>query len=135
MLSKATLFDGRGTFPPQAEKIRQEWLAGLKERETELVRRKISAQTGAEQKAIDVGIGKIVEKIIPTYADFKIPTCDCRPLFEPIDIITFNGLSKGVIDSLTFMEIKTGKSRLNQHQKQVKDAVNDRRVSYSEICK
>lgn len=108
-------------------------LTELKVQEEKLVKRKISAQVGAEQRAIYVGIGKIVENILPTYADFKIPTCDCRPLFEPIDMIAFNGLSKGVIDSLTFIEIKTGKSKLNKHQKQIKDAVKDGCVSYSEI--
>ncbi len=132
-LSDAILFDGLGKTPSQAEEIKLALLSDLKEREDALKKQKLSAQEGAEQKAIEVGIGKIVEKIIPTYADFTIPITDCRPLFEPIDLIAFNGLSDGNTASITFMEIKTGKARLNGHQRMVRDAIEDHQVAYKEI--
>jgi len=129
-LSDAILFDGSGVFPEIAEKKRQELLEEFTQRSDELKKRKISADVGAEKKAIEVGIGKIIEKIIPAYKEFKIPLHDCRPLFEPVDLIVFNGMSKLNVNSLTFLEIKTGMSRLAKHERMIRDAIDDKKVSY-----
>jgi predicted Holliday junction resolvase-like endonuclease len=128
-LSKAVLFDGLGDFPEPAELKRKQMLEELQAKLDELKKRKVSAGPGAEKKAIEVGIGKIIEKVMPAYQNFGIPISDCRPLFEPIDMIIFNGLSAMSVQSITFMEIKTGKSRLDEHQKLVKEAVSDGKVS------
>lgn len=128
-LSKAVLFDGLGKFPEPAELRRQEMLVELQAKLNELKKRKVSAGPGAEKKAIEVGIGKIIEKVMPAYQNFGLPISDCRPLFEPIDMIIFNGLSTANIQSITFMEVKTGNSRLNEHQRLVKEAVSDGKVS------
>jgi predicted Holliday junction resolvase-like endonuclease len=128
-LSKAVLFDGLGDFPESAELKRKQMLEELQAKLEELKKRKVSAGPGAEKKAIEVGIGKIIEKVMPAYQNFGMPISDCRPLFEPIDMIIFNGLSATSVRSITFMEIKTGKSRLNEHQKLVKEAVSDGKVS------
>jgi len=128
-LSKAVLFDGLGDFPESAELKRKQMLEELEAKLEELKKRQVSAGPGAEKKAIEVGIGKIIEKVMPAYQNFGMPISDCRPLFEPIDMIIFNGLSAASVQSITFMEIKTGKSRLNEHQKLVKEAVSDGKVS------
>lgn len=132
-LSKSILFDGLGAFPEPATLRRKEMLAELQARLDELKKRKLSAGPGAEKKAIEVGIGKIIEKVIPAYQNFGKPISDCRPLFEPIDMILFNGLSVGSVQSINFMEIKTGNSRLNPHQRLVKDAVKDGKVGFQVI--
>lgn len=132
-LSDAILFDGLGKTPKEAQDVQKAMLDALLERETGLKTRKVSADKGAEQKALETGIGKIVEKIIPTYANFKIPASDCRTLFEPIDLIAFNGLSSGRVDSIDFIEIKSGNAKLNPHQRMVRDAVNDKQVGYKEL--
>jgi len=132
-LSDAVLFDGLGAFPDAAEIIRQNKQKELYQRLETLKQRKVSADVGAEKKAIEVGVGKIIEKIVPAHKMFKMPLCDCRPLFEPIDFIVFNGLSSMNVDSLTFLEIKTGKAQLSKHERMVRDAVKDKKVSYKVI--
>ncbi len=131
-LSKAILFDGLGKFPSEAEQKKIQLLQDLEERMLDLRKRKISAES-AEKKAIEVGIGKIIEKVLPAYRDFSLSLPDCRPLFEPIDLIVFNGVSKTEVDSITFLEIKTGESRLNKHQKAVQHAIDDKKVRYMEM--
>ncbi len=131
-LSKAILFDGLGKFPDIAEQKRKQLLEELKERIEELKKRKISV-AGAEKKAVEVGVGKIIEKIVPAYRDFKLQACDCRPLFEPIDMIVFSGASRLLVDSITFLEIKTGESKLNKHQRLIRDAVDDKKLAYEEV--
>jgi predicted Holliday junction resolvase-like endonuclease len=130
-LSKAILFNGLGKFPREAEVMRQQLLTELKERTEELKKRKLSVE-GAEQKAIYVSIGKIVEKIVPAYRDFNFPLSDCRPLFEPIDMLVFNGVSNHAVDSITFLEIKTGKAQLSKREKSIKEAVERGEVTYKE---
>jgi predicted Holliday junction resolvase-like endonuclease len=100
----------------------------LEEREEELKKRKVSADVMAEKKAIEVGFGKIIEKFIPAYKDLKLQFCECRPLYEPLDLIVFRGLLKKEVDLITFLEIKSGESRLNNHQRMIKKAVLDGKV-------
>jgi len=140
-LSEAILFDGTKKFPKSAELIKNELLLDLKERQTELNQRlkdletrKISADIGSEKKAIEVGLGKIMEKVLPYYKDFTIPLADCRFLAEPIDVIIFDGASEQKIKKLTFLEIKTGDAILNPHQRMVKKAIENKKVR-SEIIK
>lgn len=132
-LSDAILFDGYGAFPTIAEQKRQEWLQELKERMDKLKKRKLYADVGAEKKAIDIGVGKIIEKILPAYKEFKISLFDCRPLFEPVDYIIFNGATNMNVDAITFLEIKTGKSRLNKHERMIRDAVVDKKLRYEAV--
>ena len=132
-LSKAVLFDGLGKFPEPAELRRNEMLSELQAKLEELKKRKVSAGLGAEKKSIEVGIGKIIEKLMPAFQNFGMPASDCRPLFEPIDMILFNGLSTSSIQSITFMEVKTGNSRLNEHQRLVKEAVSDGKVDFQVV--
>jgi predicted Holliday junction resolvase-like endonuclease len=55
---------------------------------------------------------------------------DCRFLAEPIDMMVFNGLSENKIDKISFVEIKTGASPLNTHQRRVRDAITDHNVKW-----
>jgi len=132
-LSSAILFDGLGKFPATAEEKRLELLQELKEKVDALKKRKTYADIGAEKRAIEVGFGKIIEKIIPSHKEFKIPTCDCRPLFEPIDMIVFNGVTRGNVASIDFLEIKTGNSQLNRGERMIRDTVNDKDVSFKVV--
>ena len=127
-LSDALLFDGMGKFPEPAEEKRLLLLHELSEREKELEKRKISVDVTAEKKAIEVGFGKIIEKFIPAYKDLKLQFCECRPLYEPIDVIVFDGLLRRKVDLITFLEIKSGNSRLNRHQRIIRDAILDGKV-------
>lgn len=129
-LSEAIMFDGIGKLPEAAEELRKQLTDELAERMEALKKRKFSADEGAEKKAIEVGVGKCLEKIMPACKGFTTPLSECRPLFEPIDMVLFNGMSVGKIESLTFMEIKTGASRLSAHQKMIRDAINDKEVSF-----
>ena len=79
--------------------------------------------------AIGTGTGNITETIIPAMKKFGYSIEDCRFLAKPIDYIIFDGTSKGKIDHITFMDIKTGTSAvLSPHQKKIRDAVKDNNV-------
>ncbi len=133
-LSESTLIDGLGPMPPDIRTLCDEKLDEYKERMEKLRARRISATEGAEKKAIEVGIGQVVEKVVPNWKAFSFEPPDCRPLFEPIDYVVFDGMTKRQeVESVVFMDIKTGKSRLNKNQRLIRDAVEDGRVRYTGI--
>ena len=58
---------------------------------------------------------------------------DCRALFDPIDYIAFNGLSRnGAVESITFIDVKTGGGSLNSRQRQVQAVVEAGKVRWQE---
>jgi predicted Holliday junction resolvase-like endonuclease len=122
------LFDGAKSFPLEAETVRLSLLEAFEEREEQLKKRKISADVEAEKKAIEVGFGKMIEKFIPAYKNLNLQFAECRPLFDPIDLLVFDGLLDRKVNHVSFIEVKSGNSKLNKHQKLIKDAVLDKRV-------
>lgn len=132
-LSDALLFDGRLPFPDEAESRRKEYENVLKEKGTDLLRKKRLATIRAEATAEAVSIGKMVEHLVPILKGFDFKPADCRTLFEPIDLLVLNGLSVSKVDQLAFMEIKTGGAQLNSHQRKIRDAIRDHRVFYEEV--
>ena len=129
-MSKALLFDGRGKFPDKAEVRRLELLQELKDRAADLLEKQKRATTKSENTTIAVGIGKIIEKILPAHKNFDLIPADCRFLAEPIDMIVFDGVSENKVKKITFMDVKTGGATLNKHQRQVRDAINDHNVKW-----
>lgn len=129
-LSSALLFDGRKQFPDKAEAKRLELMEEIKERAAELLERQKRATTKSEKTAIAVGVGKIIEKILPAHKNFGLVPSDCRFLAEPIDMIVFDGVSENKITKITFMDVKTGSATLNTHQKQIRDAIKDHNVMW-----
>ena len=81
-------------FSPNAEKLYQQKVAECKLREKQLreKRKKISEKSEISTTAINIGF--ISERIAPLMRDFSFDRNDCRSLFDPIDYIIFEGLSK-----------------------------------------
>ena len=129
-LSDVILFDGTKPFPPEVKEVQERYEGELKQREKDLEKSKKLATERATITTTAVNIGKSLEKILPTMNDFKWNIPDCRFLGDPIDLLTFNGCCQNKIESISFIEIKSGKARLNKNQKHVRDAVQDKKVLY-----
>ncbi|MCK4445027.1 MAG: hypothetical protein KAW09_10820 [Thermoplasmata archaeon] len=85
----------------------------------------------AIEKSLSIRIGKTLEKIAPIIPQLGHHPSDVRGIYDPIDFIAFNGMfEKKDIDTISFMEIKTGASSLNRIQRKIRDAVNDGRVEW-----
>jgi len=126
--SDSILFDGTKAFPEEAMAVRLRLTHELTERTGDLEKRKLSADVTSEKKAVEIGFGKIIERFIPAYKDLNLQFAECRPLFDPIDIIVFNGLLNRNVDQITFIEIKSGNSDLNKHQRLIRDAIAENKV-------
>ena len=77
--------------------------------------------------------GEVAEQIAPFLPDFPANPSDARFIGKPVDFIVFSGLSENeTIDEILFVEVKTGKSLLSEREKEVKKAIEQRKVRYVE---
>ena len=88
----------------------------------------------AQITVASVNLGKILEKIIPSFRDFQFHTGDCRSLLDPIDYVIFSGLTKtGAFESLTFLDVKSGGARLNPVQREIQSTVERGHVEFDVV--
>jgi predicted Holliday junction resolvase-like endonuclease len=140
-ISRAVIFDAAGEMPEQARryvKRKNEEAEGkrgdLALRQEKLKKRQIAATVQAEEGALSSGIGLMLEKLALGRDDFPHHPQDCRHLNEPIDYVLFKGLTENeVIDSIVFMDVKTGTGKLKPHQRMIQKAVENGQVDYKEI--
>ena len=86
-------------------------------------------KVGAARTSLAVNVGKAVEKVAPALPSFPHAIGDCRFLGEPIDYLVFGGIvPQGRIEELVFLDIKTGKAKLTDGQKLIRDAVERHKV-------
>lgn len=123
-ISEARLFDATKRLPEYAQAYLKEQYSGLVEEYAGLRAQRRAAKERPRIAAESINIGKVVEKVAPSLRGFPAVSGDCRSLFEPIDYVIFHGLSaRGRIESLTFVDVKSGNSRLSSSQSQVKSLV------------
>jgi predicted Holliday junction resolvase-like endonuclease len=77
--------------------------------------------------------GKYVENFIPFVESFEFNPRDARFIGNPIDLIVFSGASEKKPITIIFVEVKTGRSVLNDKQKLIRDAIDSKRVTWKEI--
>ncbi len=74
--------------------------------------------------------GQISEHLAPFLPGFKHLHGECRFIGKPVDFLVFKGMDEGRIDEVVFVEVKTGVSNLSRIEKCLRDAVNEKRVSW-----
>jgi len=79
-------------------------------------------------------MGQVVEQIRPFLPRMKYEPGDLRSIWKPIDYVCFNGLSlKQEVDSVTFIDVKSGRSHLTTEQLSIKRAVEEGHVDFDVI--
>ena len=77
--------------------------------------------------------GQISEVLAPWSIESVNSVKELSFLGSPIDFVGFKGLDgEGEID-IKFIEVKSGKSRLNKNQRRIRDAVAAKRVEWVEV--
>src|SRR3990172_1609302 len=92
---------------PDAQKLYEQQQKETKEREKSLkeIRKAISRKSAVGAKAVNIGF--ILERLAPAMSGFRFERNDCRSLFDPIDYVIFEGLSKkGAVSRIIFSDIK-----------------------------
>ena len=116
---------------PDAQKLYEQQQKESKEREKSLkeIRKTISQKSEVGAKAVNIGF--ILERLAPAMPGFRFERNDCRSLFDPIDYVIFEGLSKkGAVSRIIFSDIKTGAAKLSKKQKEIKTLVEKKKIGW-----
>jgi predicted Holliday junction resolvase-like endonuclease len=140
-LHRARPFSMYERFPPAAQKLVDSrsvaLLAGREElrderRQLRAAKRKKPGQIAVAAQAST--FGQISEQILPAFVTFPYERSDCRILLKPIDYVVFKGLSrKGRVETIHFVDVKTGNARLTLGQKQIRDCLSEGNVKHKVI--
>ena len=77
--------------------------------------------------------GQISETIAPWSMDAVNSVKELNFLVSPIDFVGFKGLDGEDEIEIKFIEVKSGKSRLNKNQRRIRDAVVAKRIEWVEV--
>ena len=86
----------------------------------------------AVQRSRSVLAGQFSEQLAPYLPDFPFNPGEAKFIGKPIDFVVFRGMDEKKIDEVVFVEVKSGKSNLNQNEKNLKEAIKSRRVRWEE---
>lgn len=92
-----------------------------------------SLRSDAIKRSRSVIGGQVAEQVAPFLPGFPCHPGDARFIGKPVDFVAFPGLSEDdKVHEVLLIEVKTGKSALNNREKEVKRAVAEGRVRYIE---
>jgi len=76
--------------------------------------------------------GHFSEQLAPFLPNFPFKPNECLFMGKPIDLIVFQGMDEKNINKITFVEVKSGKARLSPQEKNLKEAIEKKRVNWVE---
>ena len=109
-------------------------LEKLKEQHEEELRREVAkARKDGKQRSAAVQWGLTIENFVPFMDEFPIPTEDVNFLGKPIDYVGYTDTDSKENCAVHFIEVKSGRSQLLKHQRNIKEAIQSGRVYWHEI--
>ncbi|HEU5169395.1 MAG TPA: Holliday junction resolvase-like protein [Gemmatimonadales bacterium] len=87
----------------------------------------------AVQRSQAVTVGKVTEQLLPYLPGFRFNPKDARFLGSPVDLVVFDGLAEGELRGIWFLEVKTGNAVLSARERQIRDAILEKRVGWDEL--
>jgi len=76
--------------------------------------------------------GQFSEQLAPFLPDFNFNPTECKFLGKPIDFIVFKGADDKEIKEVIFVEVKSGKSKLSNVEKSLKEVIENKKVRWEE---
>lgn len=87
-------------------------------------------RNNAVSRSRNVVLGYVHEKIAPLLPHFPYSYKDLVFLGKGVDYLVLDWLSKGNLNKIVFLEIKSGSSALNKNEQMVRDCVAHKRITY-----
>ena len=76
--------------------------------------------------------GNFSEQLAPYLPDFPYNANEVKFLGKPVDFIAFKGLDNKKIDEVVFVEVKSGKAKMNGTEKSLEEAIKKKKVKFEE---
>ena len=103
------------------------------EHQEELLSEKAKSRQEGKQRSAAVQWGLSIENFVPFMDEFPIPTEDVNFLGKPIDYVGYTDTDSKENCAVHFIEVKSGRSQLLKHQRNIKEAIQSGRVYWHEI--
>jgi predicted Holliday junction resolvase-like endonuclease len=115
---------------------KNDFLTELRKKQAELDERVREERTDAIKRSRASLMGNLFETVRPFLPDFSHHPGDLRSIWDPVDYISFNGLALNRdVDSITFVEVKSGRASLTTVERSIKDAVEKGKVSFETVTR
>lgn len=108
-------------------------LNSIQLKEKEFLEKEKKIRLESAEKSRSVRLGSVAEKLIPVSGKLDYEPEDMIFLGRPIDYLVFNGMSSDNVDSIVFLEIKTGSSNLSKRERQIEKCVNDKKIVFKTV--
>lgn len=76
--------------------------------------------------------GQFSEQLAPFFPGFNFKPTECKFLGKPVDFIVFKGMDNKKIDEVVFVEVKSGKSKLSDVEKSLKETIENKNIRWEE---
>ena len=86
----------------------------------------------AIRKSSSIIKGNLSEQFAPYLPDFPFNPTEAKFIGKPIDLIVFKGMDNKDITDVYFIEVKSGRSKLNDQESKLKEAIEKKRVYWYE---
>jgi len=91
-------------------------------------------RTDAKKRSGAVQWGLTIENFVPFMSEFPIPTENINFMGKPIDYVGYTDVNSKEDCAVHFIEVKSGRSQLLKHQRNIKKAIQSGRVYWHEIA-
>lgn len=105
----------------------------LVDREQEFEKTRQNIRQDAKKRSGAVQWGLAIENFAPFMDKFPLRPEDVTFLGKPIDYIGYKGTDSAEECEVHFIEVKSGKSQLLKHQRNIKKAIQEGRVYWHEV--
>jgi predicted Holliday junction resolvase-like endonuclease len=109
------------------------WLVGMVYFLAWKAKHSAAIRQDAVQRSQAVTVGKVSEQLLPYLPGFRFNPKDARFLGSPVDLVVFDGLDEGELRGVWFLEVKTGNAGLSGRERQIRDAILEKRVGWDEL--
>jgi predicted Holliday junction resolvase-like endonuclease len=92
----------------------------------------LAARKDAVRRSRSALTGQVSEQLAPYLPEFPWNPNEVRFVGKPIDFIVFKGMDAKLVDEVVFVEVKAGEGGLSPVERSLRDAIQDKRVSWAE---
>jgi len=112
---------------------RRDFLTEIRKKEEAMDQRVADERTDAVKRSRASIMGSLAETVRPFLPGFRHHPGDLRGIWDPVDYTAFNGLASRNVESITFVEVKSGRSNLNGVERSIQKAVDDGKVQFETV--
>lgn len=87
----------------------------------------------AIERATKTKLPKLLKRVVPTFAAYKLNPQDIKTVFHPIDFVVFDGLNRDRVNRVLLMDHKTSETNRASIQRSIADTIGTDSVAWETL--